>query len=101
MLAWSFSNTNFSIGDALVIENLPSYLKPKRPKYQRTWLDSRSKMSFFRSIVFILEVIIGCGFLVVGGLLVVRYKKRKMKREEEAEDWEMELGWIERLVQER
>ncbi|GAU27145.1 hypothetical protein TSUD_104540 [Trifolium subterraneum] len=29
ILAWSFSNTNFSIGDALVTENLPSFVPHK------------------------------------------------------------------------
>nr|POF11984.1 putative l-type lectin-domain containing receptor kinase vii.2 [Quercus suber] len=32
ILAWSFSNSNFSIGDALVTTNLPSFVTPKGRK---------------------------------------------------------------------
>uniref|UniRef100_A0A2N9ERU0 non-specific serine/threonine protein kinase n=1 Tax=Fagus sylvatica TaxID=28930 RepID=A0A2N9ERU0_FAGSY len=35
VLSWSFSNSNFSIGDALVTMNLPSFVPPKRRKRRK------------------------------------------------------------------
>lgn len=69
ILPWSFSNTNFSIGDALVTTHLPSFVLPKD--------------SVFRSKGFILGVsvggvlILGCGFV-----MYVVCLKRKSKKEE-------------------
>ncbi|XP_015900965.3 probable L-type lectin-domain containing receptor kinase VII.2 [Ziziphus jujuba] len=87
ILAWSFSNTNFSIGDALVTQNLPSFVV--------------SKGSVFGSKGFIAGVCLAGIFLLVGsGLLVVWFvvlrRKGKKKEDEEIEDWELEY-WPHRI----
>ncbi|KAF3444119.1 hypothetical protein FNV43_RR13809 [Rhamnella rubrinervis] len=87
ILAWSFSNTNFSIGDALVTQNLPSFVN--------------SKGSVFGSEWFIVGVSVG-GFLLVGsGVLVLwfvvfRMKGKKKNENEDIEDWELEY-WPHRI----
>ena len=86
ILAWSFSNANFSIGDALVTQNLPSFVV--------------SKGSVFESKGIILGVIVG-GILLVVGLLLIGYvflirMKRKTEREGVIEDWETEY-WPHRI----
>lgn len=85
ILAWSFSNSNFSIGDALVTTNLPSFVLPKE--------------SVFRSKGFIVGVGVG-GVLVVGcGLVIYVSWKRRMKKKgdkEEIEGWELEY-WPHRI----
>ncbi|PON49675.1 Serine/threonine protein kinase [Parasponia andersonii] len=83
ILAWSFSNTNSSIGDALVTQNLPSFVV--------------SEGSVLGSKGFILGVSIGC-VLLVGVFLVIGYvvlMRRKSKMEEN-EDWETEY-WPHRI----
>ncbi|KAF4386459.1 hypothetical protein G4B88_006715 [Cannabis sativa] len=84
ILAWSFSNTNFSIGDALVTQNLPSFVAPKG--------------SVFKSEGFILGISIGGGllaivFLVIGYVVLVRKNKSV---EENIEEWETEY-WPHRI----
>lgn len=89
ILAWSFSNTNFSIGDALVTQNLPSFVV--------------SKGSVFGSEWFIVVVSVVGGFLLVGsGVLVLwfvvfRMKGKKKKENEDIEDWELEY-WPHRIA---
>ncbi|KDO53900.1 hypothetical protein CISIN_1g048535mg [Citrus sinensis] len=86
ILAWSFSNSNFSIGDALVTTHLPSFELPKD--------------SVFRSKGFILGVsvggllIMGCGVVVY--MVCLKRKGKKMKDVEETEDWELEY-WPHRV----
>ncbi|KAK4255513.1 hypothetical protein QN277_008508 [Acacia crassicarpa] len=79
ILSWSFSNLNFSIGDALVTSNLPSFLLPKR--------------SVTRSKGFIIGVSMGI-FFVIGSasVIFVRFLRGKTSKrnEEETEDWELE-----------
>ncbi|XP_028782994.1 probable L-type lectin-domain containing receptor kinase VII.2 [Neltuma alba] len=79
ILSWSFSNTNFSIGDALVTSNLPSFLLPKR--------------SVTRSKSFIIGVSIGVFFLTgSASVILVHFLRRKTSNrdEEDTEDWELE-----------
>lgn len=86
ILAWSFSNSNFSIGDALLTTNLPSFVP--------------AKGSVFRSKGFIVGVSVGSIFVVGCGVLVfvILYerKRRKGKIGEGIEDWEMEY-WPHRI----
>ncbi|KAM2145749.1 hypothetical protein EV2_048120 [Malus domestica] len=91
ILAWSFSNSNFSISDALVTQNLPSFVV------------SENK-SVFGVKGFVVGVSVG-GFLiawcvVLVCLILVRRKRRKrMKGEEDVEkveDWELEY-WPHRI----
>ncbi|KAG2712434.1 hypothetical protein I3760_04G125800, partial [Carya illinoinensis] len=86
ILAWSFSNSNFSIGDALVTTNLPSFMPPKS--------------SVFGSKGFIVGVSVG-GVFVVGCAILVyvilsRRKRMKDKETVGTEDWELEY-WPHRI----
>ncbi|XP_020229399.1 probable L-type lectin-domain containing receptor kinase VII.2 [Cajanus cajan] len=85
ILAWSFSNSNFSIGDALSTKHLPMYVHPKR--------------LVFRSNGFIVGITFGAFF--VGGFcaLVVFFSLFRTKRgakQESFEDWELEY-WPHRI----
>ncbi|KAK2651127.1 hypothetical protein Ddye_018616 [Dipteronia dyeriana] len=86
ILSWSFSNSNFSIGDALVTTNLPSFVLPKE--------------SVFRSKGFIIGVSVGAVLIVVCGVVIcavlVMKKRKKMEGKEEIEDWELQY-WPHRI----
>ena len=84
ILAWSFSNSNFSIGDALVTTNLPSFVTPKG--------------LVFRSKGFIVGVSIGSLFVLGCGVLiyVILYGRKSGEEREGLEDWEMEY-WPHRI----
>ncbi|RZB80129.1 putative L-type lectin-domain containing receptor kinase VII.2 [Glycine soja] len=82
ILAWSFSDSNFSIGDALVTENLPSFVHHKK------WFPGAQAFAVgVTSIVFVL--IIGFGY-------VAFFVLRRRKTQEEVEDWELEY-WPHRI----
>lgn len=83
ILAWSFSNTNFSIGDALVTRDLPSFVAASEGS---------------RGLVVGVSVgcvVVVCGLLVIGFLLLVR-KRRKTNKDEEIGEWEREY-WPHRI----
>ncbi|KAK4846206.1 hypothetical protein QYF36_014335 [Acer negundo] len=86
ILSWSFSNSNFSIGDALVTTNLPSFVLPKE--------------SVFRSKGFIIGASVGAVLIVVCGVVIcavlVRKKRKKGEGKEEIEDWELQY-WPHRI----
>ncbi|KAI4322686.1 hypothetical protein L6164_022356 [Bauhinia variegata] len=85
ILAWSFSNTNFSIGDALVTSKLPSFVP--------------SNGSVLRSKGFIIGVSLGAFFILCCAVVVFVFlskRKRSKAGEEEIEDWELEY-WPHRI----
>ncbi|KAI9186268.1 hypothetical protein LWI28_015587 [Acer negundo] len=86
ILSWSFSNSNCSIGDALVTANLPSFVIPKE--------------SVFRSKGFVIGVSVGAVLIVVCGVVIwdvlVRKKREKREGKEEIEDWELQY-WPHRI----
>ncbi|XAR59158.1 Non-specific serine/threonine protein kinase [Bertholletia excelsa] len=82
VLAWSFSNTNFSIGEALVTTNLPSYESPKS--------------SVFRSKGFTAGLIVGIFLLIVGFSVFSLLLIRRNRRRGEMEEWELEY-WPHRI----
>ncbi|MED6220044.1 L-type lectin-domain containing receptor kinase VII.1 [Stylosanthes scabra] len=88
ILAWSFSNSNFSIGDALVTMNLPSFVLPTEP--------------VLRSRGFVSGITVGVFIIVVGGaamVFVIMFRRKRNKRMEEegdTEDWESEY-WPHRI----
>ncbi|XP_060211446.1 L-type lectin-domain containing receptor kinase VII.1-like [Lycium barbarum] len=94
ILAWSFSNSNFSIGDVLITHGLPSVfeLSKVHPVY-------RSKgFIAYRSKGFIAGMTISLIFLVasIASLFLIK-RSRIMKRErEDIEDWELEY-WPHRI----
>jgi len=83
ILAWSFSNTNFSIGDALVTHNLPSFVP-----YKGWFFGAKAIDVGITSIVCVL--IIGCA------VLFILFLYMRNKGEEEIEDWELEY-WPHRI----
>ncbi|KAI3466678.1 hypothetical protein Pfo_023341 [Paulownia fortunei] len=87
ILAWSFSNTNFSQSEGLFTEGLPSFELPKTPIH--------------RTNGFIAGVTTGILFFAiicsVVAFLFVRGKRRIRKEREEMEDWELEY-WPHRIT---
>ncbi|KAA8526373.1 hypothetical protein F0562_008424 [Nyssa sinensis] len=83
ILSWSFSNSDFSIGDALETNNLPSFVPPKG--------------SVLRSKGFIAGVSVG-GVLVIGcaAVLYVVLLKRNRRTGGDVEDWELDY-WPRRI----
>ncbi|XP_057748202.1 L-type lectin-domain containing receptor kinase VII.1-like isoform X2 [Arachis stenosperma] len=88
ILAWSFSNSNFSIGDALVTTNLPSFVLPKEPV-----LKSRGFVSGISFGIFIF--VIGSAAMVFV-VLLKRKRSKRMEEEGDIEDWELEY-WPHRI----
>ncbi|KAG7958991.1 hypothetical protein I3843_10G048900 [Carya illinoinensis] len=80
ILAWSFSNSNFSLSEELITTGLPSFIIPKGP--------------IFRSKGFIAGMTVG-GFIVIllCDLFVVsciKRQRRKARERAEMEEWELE-----------
>jgi hypothetical protein len=87
ILAWSFSNSNFSLSQELVTTGLPSFVLPKD--------------SIFRSKGFIAGITVG-GFFVVGlcalfALFSIKRRRRRAREREEMEEWELEY-WPHRMT---
>ncbi|XP_059438199.1 L-type lectin-domain containing receptor kinase VII.1-like [Corylus avellana] len=87
ILAWSFSNSNFSLSENLVTTGLPSFILPKG--------------SIFRSKGFIAGITVG-GFFGVGlcalfALFSIKRKRRGVREREEMEEWELEY-WPHRMT---
>lgn len=86
ILAWSFGNSNSSIGDALVTINLPSFVPPKD--------------SVFESTGFIVGVTIGAVLLVsfcfAMYFLFVRFRRKRNGKKDDIENWELEY-WPHRI----
>ncbi|GER36461.1 lectin protein kinase [Striga asiatica] len=87
ILAWSFSNTNFSLSEDLINEGLPNFAPPNH----RT----RGSASVSGMIVVALSLILLCFAFVVVILLKKRIKRIKMKKEG-IEHWELEY-WPHRI----
>ncbi|CAD5329340.1 unnamed protein product [Arabidopsis thaliana] len=84
ILSWSFSNSNFSIGDALITRNLPSF--------------KLSGDSVLKSKGFIAGVSSGVVLLVsvIGLLCFYVVRRRRQRLEGDVEDWETEY-WPHRV----
>ncbi|KZV37153.1 kinase [Dorcoceras hygrometricum] len=87
ILAWSFSNTNFSLSEALITRDLPSFEPPKIPLRERKGFIAGTASGLF-SFVFTCSLIT---------YLVVRRNRRIRKEMEEMEDWEFEY-WPHRIA---
>ncbi|CAI0407471.1 unnamed protein product [Linum tenue] len=85
ILGWSFSNSNFSLGESLITAGLPSFVLPSD--------------SILQSKGFIAGVTAGSLVLVISGVLVALFLIRKTgaKEDEEMEDWELEY-WPHRMA---
>lgn len=86
ILAWSFSNSNFSLSDSLITTGLPSFVLPEDSIVKSKW--------------FVLVLALIC-FLVVAlvGLVVFAVVRKRLERARKRalmEDWEMEY-WPHRI----
>lgn len=88
ILSWSFSNSNSSIGDALLTKNLPSFVPPKGSILASNGFKVGISVGVFSSVGF------GMGVYVI-----LKRKQRKRKEMEEREDWELEY-WPHRIAYE-
>ncbi|CAH2077695.1 unnamed protein product [Thlaspi arvense] len=84
ILSWSFSNSNFSIGDALITRNLPSF--------------KLRDGSVFKSKGFIAGVSVSAVLLLVCVIVLLLYvvRRRRQRLEDDVEDWETEY-WPHRV----
>ncbi|CAI9087439.1 OLC1v1021507C1 [Oldenlandia corymbosa var. corymbosa] len=86
ILAWSYSNTNFSLSDALITNSLPSFELPKEP--------------IFKQKGFIVGLTVGLFLMLVlasvVSFMLVKICQRKKREIEEIEDWELEY-WPHRM----
>ncbi|KAK0579542.1 hypothetical protein LWI29_027704 [Acer saccharum] len=87
ILAWSFSNSNFSLSEKLITTGLPSFVLPKIP--------------FFKSKSFIAGTTVG-GFIIVVvcvlfSLFLIMRSRRKARERAEMEGWELEY-WPHRIT---
>ncbi|XP_057431349.1 L-type lectin-domain containing receptor kinase VII.1-like [Lotus japonicus] len=89
ILAWSFSNTNFSLSEELVTTGLPSFVLPQT--------------SIVQSKGFAAGVTIGVCFfvclLVLLALFLIQRRRRMIRKRNEMEDWELEY-WPHRMTYE-
>ena len=87
LLAWSFSNSNFSLSEMLVTTGLPSFVLPKG--------------SIFRSKGFIAGITVAGFFGIVVcalfSLFFIKRQRRKARERAEMEDWELEY-WPHRIT---
>lgn len=87
ILAWSFSNTNFSLSDSLITTGLPSFVLPKA--------------SVFKSKGFIAGITVG-GFFSIGlcamfAICLIKRQRRRARERAEMEEWELEY-WPHRIT---
>ncbi|KAJ4703488.1 Lectin receptor kinase [Melia azedarach] len=87
ILAWSFSNSNFSLSEELITTGLPSFVLPKTPVY--------------KSKGFIAGVTVGGFFVILSGVLLslflIERRRGKARERAEMEDWELEY-WPHRIT---
>ncbi|CAA0817887.1 L-type lectin-domain containing receptor kinase VII.1 [Striga hermonthica] len=87
ILAWSFSNTNFSLSESLITRGLPNFELPKTPV--------RKTSGFIAGLILgVLFFIIVCSIIAV---LLIRKNRRIRKKRAEIEDWELEY-WPHRIT---
>lgn len=87
ILAWSFSNTNFSLSDALISRGLPSFELPEDPMYK--------EKGFIAGMTVGLFILLLVGSLV--SVVLIKNSQRRKKEREEMEDWELEY-WPHRIT---
>ncbi|WCJ27043.1 Concanavalin A-like lectin protein kinase family protein [Euphorbia peplus] len=87
ILAWSFSNSNFSLSESLITTGLPSFVIPEA--------------SFVKSKGFIAGITVGVLFVVVlvglFSMFFVRRKQRIAREKADMEEWELEY-WPHRML---
>ncbi|GLT29467.1 hypothetical protein SLA2020_043330 [Shorea laevis] len=87
ILAWSFSNSNFSLSERLITMGLPSFVRPETPFYRSKWFIAGVTVGSF---------LIVCGFALFS-LFLIKEKQRRAREKAEMEDWEFEY-WPHRIT---
>ncbi|XP_022954483.1 L-type lectin-domain containing receptor kinase VII.1-like isoform X1 [Cucurbita moschata] len=87
ILAWSFSNSNFSLSESLVTIGLPSFILPKDPFTKSKWFIATVTVGGFLVLCFIVGTL---------GILIADHRRRARARAE-IEDWEFEY-WPHRIT---
>ncbi|CAA0825108.1 L-type lectin-domain containing receptor kinase VII.1 [Striga hermonthica] len=87
ILGWSFSNTNFSLSEGLITEGLPSFVLPGIPMYR-----SRGFIAGLSSAAVVFAILCSAAAYV----FVIRPRRKKRKKKDEFEDWELEY-WPHRI----
>ncbi|CAK7322463.1 unnamed protein product [Dovyalis caffra] len=85
ILSWSYSNSNFSIGDALVTRHLPSFATLKKSVSKST--------GFIVGVSICCVLVMGCGVSIY---VVLNTRKRRNEKKEKVEDWELQY-WPHRI----
>ncbi|ESQ54422.1 hypothetical protein EUTSA_v10027026mg [Eutrema salsugineum] len=84
IISWSFSNSNFSIGDALVTRNLPSFQLQDDSVFKSKGFIAGVSASAVVLLVFVIGII----------FYVIRQQRRRL--DDDVEDWETEY-WPHRV----
>ncbi|XVF25796.1 hypothetical protein REPUB_Repub13aG0244400 [Reevesia pubescens] len=80
ILAWSFSNSNFSLSESLITTGLPSFAIPKTPFYKHgSFIAGVTVGSFFILV-----------FIALFSLFLIKRERRRARERAEMEDWEFE-----------
>ncbi|XVE51346.1 hypothetical protein DITRI_Ditri02bG0032800 [Diplodiscus trichospermus] len=80
ILAWSFSNSNFSLSESLITTGLPSFAIPKSPFYKhKSFIAGVTVGSFFILV-----------FIALFSLFLIKRERRRARERAEMEDWELE-----------
>ncbi|XP_022139790.1 L-type lectin-domain containing receptor kinase VII.1-like [Momordica charantia] len=87
ILAWSFSDTNFSLSESLITTDLPSFVLPKDPITKSKWFIAGATVSSF---------LIFCFLAAISSILIAGHRRRARARAE-MEDWELEY-WPHRIT---
>ncbi|KAG6638634.1 hypothetical protein I3843_Q006400 [Carya illinoinensis] len=87
ILAWSFSNSNFSLSEELITTGLPSFVIPKGPIFRSKWFIVGMTLGGF-------IVILICDLFAVS---CIKRQRRKARERAEMEEWELEY-WPHRIA---
>ncbi|KAK6934052.1 Protein kinase domain [Dillenia turbinata] len=87
ILAWSFSNSNSSISEALVTTGLPSFVLPADSVFKSKGFIAGLTVGIFCSV----------SVCVVISWILVQRKRRKLRGREDLEEWELEF-WPHRIT---
>ncbi|KAG6583994.1 L-type lectin-domain containing receptor kinase VII.1, partial [Cucurbita argyrosperma subsp. sororia] len=87
ILAWSFSNSNFSLSESLITAGLPSFVLPEDPITKSKWFIAGVTAGGFLFVFFIATSL---------GILIADHRRRARARAE-MEDWELEY-WPHRIT---
>ncbi|KAF8409253.1 hypothetical protein HHK36_005327 [Tetracentron sinense] len=87
ILGWSFSNSNFSVSEALITTNLPSFVLGKNSVFQ--------SKGFIAGITVAIILVLGCSIVII--VCLIKRKRKREREREEMEEWELEY-WPHRIT---